>query len=223
MHTLIWLNNWLALLHPIFETLFFISGLALAFIALKGLEQLRIAKQTAKIGAKREAFKLAAEQCRYFAERVVPFSDTLCKLCDKLNLTSFSSPGRKFDILNGEITSHEFPEQTLLDDSLKCKEELIASLNSVEAFSIFFAEGIAEESVAYRETGTTFCATMRRFMPAIYLYRKYGVRYESTVKLYELWNARMTSEKLLKQRTSLDSSLQGLKKDGIKTIGTHEF
>jgi hypothetical protein len=221
VHILSSVNSWLVELRPIMETLFFIATIALAVFAFKALDQLRIAKEIARTSAKREAFKLAAEQCRYFAEQVVPSSNTVAAKCKQLNLASFASP--KFEIVTGEIVSHDFSDDALSTDFAKCALELMAFLNTIEAFSIFFVEGIAEELVAYRETGVTFCKTMRLFMPAVYQFRKYGVRYESTVKLYEIWNARMTSEKLLAERKSIDTSLKGLRKDGIKPIGTHEY
>jgi hypothetical protein len=71
------LNWWLGLFRPIFETLYFLAAVALAAVAYKGLEQLRIAKDTAKMNARREAFKLAADECRNFAIQVVPLADVL--------------------------------------------------------------------------------------------------------------------------------------------------
>lgn len=218
MHTLNSVNSWLIELRPIMETLFFAATVALAVFAFKALEQVKISKDIARTSAKREAFKLAAEQCRYFAETVIPLSDKLHAQCAKLNLTSFSNP--KFEVLDGEITFPNFPESSVLVDFQKCQYEMMTFLNSIEAFAVFFVSGVAEESVAYRETGTTFCVTMKKMMPAVYLYRKYGVRYESTVKLYEIWSARAASEELLKTKKSIDTELTKLKKGGITTIGT---
>lgn len=219
VQTLKWLNEWLVLLRPVFETLFFLSGVAVAIIALKGLEQLRIAKETAKTSARREAFKLAADECRNFAERIIPLSQPVADHCKKLNLTSFSNP--KFKISGGEIIETTFSAAAILADIAKCADSLMSFLNSMEAFAIFFTSGIADESVAYRETGLEFCRLAAIYMPAIWYLRENNLpRYESTVKLYELWNARKESEALLKTQKSIDQSLKALKKDAIKPIGT---
>lgn len=212
------IDGWLSAVRPVVEMLYFASAIALAAFAFKGLEQLKISREIARTNARREAFKLAAEQCRYFAETVVPLSNKRFAECTKLNLASFADP--KFEIVNGEIVSHDFSTPSLMADFQKCHFEVMSFLNSIEAFSVFFASGVADESVAYRETGTTFCATMKRFMPAVYLYRLHNVRYESTVKLYEIWSARAASEALLKTRESIDTRLTKLKKESIKPIGT---
>jgi hypothetical protein len=218
VRTLNSIDYWLTLLRPVLETLYYIAAIALAIFAFKGLEQLKITKEIAKTNAKRESFKLAAEECRYFAEKFVPLSNALHEKCATLKLNSFSNP--TFEMVNGEIASHNFAEAALAADFQKCSSDIIACLNCIEAFAIFFAAGIAEESVAYRETGMTFCSTIKKFMPAIYMFRKYGVRYESTVTLYKMWSDRIASEALLKARKTIDNSLRDLKTEGIKPIGT---
>ena len=77
MATLKWLNSLLTAVRPLLETLYFLAAIALVPIAIKGLEQLKIAKETARTNAQREAFKLAAEECRNFALHVVPLVEAL--------------------------------------------------------------------------------------------------------------------------------------------------
>src|ERR1700735_4599151 len=64
------------------EMLYFASGIALALAAFIGLRQLRISKdniaaitETAKISARREAFRLAAEQCARYYSQIIPMFD----------------------------------------------------------------------------------------------------------------------------------------------------
>jgi hypothetical protein len=84
-------------------------------------------------------------------------------------LPSFKDP--KFKILDGEISEHNFSLTQIRVDFLKCGAALVAFLNALEAFSIFFASRIAEESVAYRETGQSFLKMAKRYMPGIFYIR----------------------------------------------------
>ena len=61
----------------ILELLYFVSGALIAFFAAIGLRQLTIAKENAKMAAKREAFKLAAEQCAHYFADIMPLLDRL--------------------------------------------------------------------------------------------------------------------------------------------------
>jgi hypothetical protein len=219
MATLKWLNSLLTAVRPLLETLYFLAAIALVPIAIKGLEQLKIAKETARTNAQREAFKLAAEECRNFALHVVPLVEALDNLVQNLKLTSFGNT--KFRISKGEISEHNFSVDRLKIEFPKCGHDLIAFLNALEAFSIFFASRIADETVAYRETGETFLKIAAKYMPGIYLLRalKSG-RFESTVELYELWDARMQSENLLRSKESINTALESLKKEPLRPIGT---
>jgi hypothetical protein len=65
-------HGWFATLRDILELLYFVSGIAIAVAAFWGLKQLQISKQIARTNATREAIKLAADQCRHYAETSVP-------------------------------------------------------------------------------------------------------------------------------------------------------
>lgn len=213
------LNHWLSLIHPLLEALYYMSAVALTILAFKGLEQLKISKEIARINAKREAFKLAAQECRYFAEHVVPLNERIFNEIVTLNLSSFLNP--QFTIKNGEIITHNFSMPVLASDLTKCRHSLVEFLNSLEAFSIFFAARIAEESVAYQETGETFCIMARQFMPGIFFLRTTrSGRFESTVMLYERWSSKQRSEQLIETKKNIDKNLEGLRQEPLKPIGT---
>ncbi|MEK5374521.1 hypothetical protein [Paenibacillus sp. FSL P2-0173] len=55
----------------VLEITYFITSSLLFIIAIIGLQQLSIARNSAKMNAKREAYKLAAEQCSYYLEVIV--------------------------------------------------------------------------------------------------------------------------------------------------------
>ena len=142
------LINAINYLRPILEALYFLSATALAVFAFKGLkqirltvEQLQLTRDIAKTNAKRESFKLAADECRHFAQNVLIEARLIGDECKDLKLTTL---GRKwkFKIANGEIAEHNFPElKVIAAEVSKCASKLITFLNSLEAFAIFFASG----------------------------------------------------------------------------------
>jgi hypothetical protein len=213
------LNRWLSVVHPLLEALYYLSAVALAVLAFKGLEQLKISREIAKTSARREAFKLAADECRYFAEQIIPLGDTVGKQVVALKLSSFLNP--KFKVVNGEIIDHNFSIDDVAADMQKSGYAPITLLNRLEAFSIFFAELIAEESVAYQETAATFCGLTRQYMSGIFFLRGLKTaRYKSTVMLYERWSAKLKSEQLMEEKKAIDKNLEGLDHEPLKPIGT---
>jgi hypothetical protein len=198
--------GWLATTRSILEILYFASGIAIAifaFLGLKqiqlGLEQLRITKEIAKKNAKREGVKLAAEQCRYYAEECVR---TRQKVIIDYNQKGFkflsARPNQPpFVIQNGEITSHNFDLKALTEEMPK-SESMIHYMNTLEAFAIPFAAGLADEDVGYGETARAFCRAVAEVMPVLFQLRRTEMgRFESTLKLYEMWRRRLDAEAAL--------------------------
>jgi hypothetical protein len=225
MKTLAQLGELLTLLRPILESLFFLATIALAVFAFKGLEQLKltlvqleITREIANKNTQREAFKLAAEQCRYYGDYIVPLQSKAREECNQFKITCFADP--RFKIVGGEIVEHNFDKALVTKEMGGDRPGLVSFLNSLEGFALFFVSGIAEEKVGYQETATSFCTGVRKYMPLIWLFRSVGVRYESTVKLYEIWSNRQESEALTKSKDSIDAKLKSIKTENVKTLGT---
>jgi len=200
------------------ELLYYISGIVIAIAAIRGLRQLTITRDISRENAKREAYKLAADECRHFAQDIVPLGTTLHNHINEKNIQSFAHPS--FVVTRGEIEKHNFNLMILQKEIPIITLDLITYLNAMEAFAIFFASGVAAEEIGYRETGTSFCSAVERYMPAVWAMRQVNVRYESTVRLYEIWHARQEAEKISKQMKALEEAAKRLPKETIKPIGT---
>jgi hypothetical protein len=212
------LSTWFGYARNVLELLYYVSGIAVAVGVFWGLKQLTISKQIARENAKREAYKLAAEECRYYATEIVPLMATLKNSITSKKLRSFVN--RAFSVENGEITTHNF-DLTLLHIELPhISSEIVAYLNAMEAFAIFFTSGVAAEEIGYRETGTAFCGGAQEFMPAIFIMRLVNVRFESIVRLYEIWNGRQHAEKISTQMKALEKAAKRVHKETIRPIGT---
>jgi hypothetical protein len=211
-------SNWFVYVRQALELLYYLSGIVIAIAAIRGLSQLTITREIARVNAKREAYKLAADECRNFAAVVVPLQGTFDAHMQGKNLQSLLNP--HFVIENGEIANHNFNLALLNSEYPIMGYPLVSFLNAIEAFAIFFASGVATEEIGYRETGTSFCSYVERLMPAIFMMRSINVRYESTIKLYEIWHGRQEREKISAQMRELESAAKRLPNERIKPIGT---
>ena len=153
------LVTWFGYARSVLEVLYYISGIAIAVAAFWGLRQLTISKQIAKVNAKREAYKLAADECRHFADVVVPARTSLDILVRDKHLQSFTN--KTFSVETGEIKNRNFDMGLLTKEIAGFGTEIVACLNALEAFAIFFASGVADEDIGYRETGRAFCESAR--------------------------------------------------------------
>jgi hypothetical protein len=209
-------SDWFGYVRQALELLYYLSGIAIAVAAFWGLKQLTITRQIARVNAKRESYKLAADECRHFAKDVVPLRPALEKQIKEKNIQSFAN--RHFAVEQGEITKHDFDLALLRKEMPEIANELVAYLNAAEAFAIFFASGVAAEEIGYRETGTAFCDATARYMPAIFFMRSINIRFESVVKLFEIWHGRQEAEKISKQMKALEDAAKHLPKETIKPI-----
>jgi hypothetical protein len=77
-------------LRNILEIVYFITaGPILLIIVSLGLWQLKIAKDNARMTAKRESYKLAADQCSYYMSQIIPLQNKLNEAIAKNNVTFF--------------------------------------------------------------------------------------------------------------------------------------
>lgn len=206
------------LMRSILELLYFASGIAVAIGVFWGLEQLKITKQLANINAKREALKFAAERCQYFAESTVPAMTSFMAKYNGLKLTFLRES--KWTIQNGEIISHDC-DTKVLDSEIPTVETLLVNyLNTMEAFAIPFAAGVADDELGFKETAMAFCQGVKVLMPAFFQMRRKGAaRYESTIKLYETWNKRLVVAALSPAMKSLEELVKSVEKEKIKPLG----
>jgi len=215
--------GWLATTRAILELLYFASSVAIAvfaFLGLKqiklGLEQLKITKEIARTNAKRESVKFASDQARYFAEVCSPLGAKMWEEYRQKHFVYLNPPQRQppFIVQQGEIVSQNFDLKALNEEFPK-SETIVEFLNSLEAFAIPFAAGLADEDIGFSEGARPFCQGVLQTMPALFYLRQNQLgRYESAVKLYEIWSRRLTAEVAAPAMKALDE----LKKAGSQRI-----
>jgi len=131
------------------------AGPIFIYIAYRGLEQIKAAKENTKITqensktqSKREAYKLAGEQCLYFAEKIIPLYNKLIIELKDNNCKFFE----KYEVINHKEKIELKQKEKLTDEDfegLGKSKYLQDLLNSLEGFSLFFASGVASENVGF--------------------------------------------------------------------------
>lgn len=195
-----------------------ISTVLLVIVAIIGLQQLTISKETRKINSKREAFKLAAEQTHLFAEKIIPEIDVLNKKIQENELNFFLKSKVNFNDTEISVTPY------IKDYSVKKMDEiapnLSAVLNSLESFSLFFVSGVAAENTAYDSCAHSFVSTIKKLMPFIIIVTNKEGGYKNILKLFVTWRNRLEADKLIIEKLKINEKLKKTKKATIKPLGT---
>jgi hypothetical protein len=221
-------SNWSSVLRAILELGYFAAGIAIAVAAFLGLEQLKITKEIARTNAKREALKFAAERCQYFAEYAVPALAKFDAEYKRLELKFLTNqPPPQWAVQNGEITNQNFDTKQLDAEVPRIMEFLVSYINTLEAFAMAFVAGVADDDLGFRATAMAFCGGVRLIMPAIFQMRRTGNgRFESTIKLFELWNIRLVANAVAPHMKALEGGLKQIAdltraaQEKIKPLGT---
>src|SRR5713101_853400 len=103
-------TGWFAVARAVLELLYFASGVGILAAACYGLKQLKLTRDIADANSKREAVKLAAVQCRYFAEQAVPALNDMFVEYRKSRLT-FLAPQQQqpaFVLKEGEFVQAKY-------------------------------------------------------------------------------------------------------------------
>ena len=202
--------GWFSCVRAVLEVLYFLSGVTIAVIALKGLRQVRAAAEQARLASeqlgfareiadtnsKREAAKLAAEQCKYFAEQCVPAYKVLQDKYREKKLSFFHAklrPGEPhFKVKNDHFENANCDSALIEREYPQVEFETLNVLNRLEFFSILFADEIADEEIGYRETALGFCECLDFLIVGVYhLRNRNRAQYSSVLKLYERWSRRI--------------------------------
>jgi len=210
-------------LRTVLELIYFVSaGPLLLIVAIIGLWQLKIAKDTARLQAKRAALSLSAERCEYYHTRVIPLINKLDQAVIKNDIKYFELC--EFTIEGQEIKTHFncTPEvfKTELEKSDVIVDEVTEALNAMEAFSVFFISKVADETIAFSSVGRTYCNTAKRYMADIVVATNHGGHYSNLLKLFLIWNSRHEAEQLMRDRKTIEKKLEKLERKCLLPVGT---
>lgn len=219
-HTLLFteVRNWL-------EVLYFISGVVVMFLIGFGLRQLFLAKEQIettkeifKTQSRRAAVEAAVIECRVFSEAVVQTSLALDKYCKDNSITYFKDAvfTRTDDGFSVDIskTNHDDIEK------LEGAEEIINRfINGLEAFSLFFLSGVADENIAFHTNAKTFIKLAEEAFKIFPICADKDDA-EPIKALYFMWHKKYEAKKLKIEQKEISKKLSNYKEQQIKAIGT---
>jgi hypothetical protein len=205
----------------ILENLYYLSGILILISIIIGLIQLSIAKKTLKINSKRDAATLAANQVDIYMTRVIPLHNKLFHYENKEKIERPKVPV-------GEFTTEALIEKIGQDEYIKVVKERIkltslslATLNSMEAFSVYFMKEVADEEIAFSSVGRTFTESVESLYFDIASCRdKDSKPFQNTIELYGMWKSKLSKEKLENDKIDLAKQLDAIESISIKPLGT---
>lgn len=185
-------------------------------IALEQLKltasQLEVSRSDIMLRSRREAIAVALEQCKRYAETIVPHFDALTK---ELVAKGYP-PVKNVDPDFPFITQQEDPMgANIWTNNVDFRVKVIQTLNELESFAMYFASDLADESVAFTPTAQSFCQTCEYYRLFIGAYRQADKikLYQNLVKLYGMWRPRLERTVLEEQGKILEAKKQKLPAD----------
>jgi hypothetical protein len=206
-------NHFLAFL----EGASYVATVGVLVVAIIGLKQLKISKDEARLNAKRDAARLANEQLKYYLEKIIPLQNELDEIIKKQRITIFkqSSFKREGDKLSVKLA----PTDTFMDQLEKVVGVFVEINNALEAFSSYFTSALADEKIAFKAVGSTFCDSVKQSLPLIASGQDRG-SYQNTIELYFMWQERLERQSLSAQKKELEHQLETMGGKEIIPLGT---
>jgi hypothetical protein len=202
------------------EGLNYLSTMGLLVVAIIGLKQLRISKQLSRVAARRDAFRLANEQVKYFLESIIPLINDLNRLINDKNVTFFKVS--TFEMEEGAVkVKLTQGNKAAMSELVQIVDPLLGTLNALEAFSTYFTSKIADERIAFQAVGKTYCRSVTTYMPALILLGE-GEHYKNIVELYRIWQERFDQQVLSNEKDKIEKKLEKIKDQNIVPIGTSD-
>lgn len=187
-------SGWFLNLRAALELSYFVAGIVIAFFAAFALQQIALTKKIAAANAKRESLRFAAERRQYYAETCVVLQTRVVNEHTRLGLSFLNHP--QFSIVDGGVLPQNLNQGMLAQQYAKMPNDIVTCLNSIEAFAIPFAAGVADDEVGFQETAGTFCQIVEQLIGMVIILRTTGARYESTIKVYDRWKSRLVAQDL---------------------------
>ncbi|WP_226677229.1 DUF4760 domain-containing protein [Mesobacillus jeotgali] len=224
----------------ILEILYYIAGIGLFIIGMKGLkqltiglqqvsiglEQVSIAKQDIEIRSQREAALLAVNQSEIFSNELIPLWNNIYLMYKAKDIPIYKGPILNFDLNESEINSYL---QTFAKTKKFKKEEYddfiqnnILLANKLEAVSLYFVKGIADEQIVFESLSKSFQDMVKILYPIIVQLRQTNKNaFSNLIELFCIWGSRFEEKELLEQKEKISDELEKIvKKDSKPTIGS---
>jgi hypothetical protein len=204
-------------LRKILELLYFVTGgPVLALFAFFALKQITVAKQASKTASLRDAYRLAAEQANSYATEIVPKLNELDQVLKENDVTFLDDANVIVSQYRVEV--ERAPGNVDVDKLVAIIPAFMQAINRLETFSLFFTSRVADERIAFSSVGTTFVSSVKPLLPLLVISANNG-NHENHIKLFLLWNHRLETQKLEREKGSIEARLREMKPRELYPIG----
>jgi hypothetical protein len=202
-------------LRTIAEFLYFLSGVALAVIAVFGLQQIKILKRDIKVRNDRASKEKALEFVQKY-EDFIGLHNAFFRDCVEKKFGMYEGPIGDFSWES--IKPAERPNainRIMLNTSL-------GAMNKLNLVAACFMSGVADEQLGFSIIGKGFCANVANIYDLLSFARgeKKSVSFQPIVDLYQLWSPRLSKAQLLQAREDIETQLAATVERSIRAIGT---
>ena len=208
----------------------FIQAL-IAIAAFVALRQLTLTKEGLITNSRRESIKYASELVTQYLNNIIPVINKLDTKLGVMGYTTFGKPMRLKFFTREEILSADSDLKIHFEKSSKLfmtnydtLADLVLCANLIESFATPLIEGVADEKVAFKSVGKTFCDQIERYY-ALYVFARENGKadfnyYANTISLFALWSNRIRKSNLRDIEKNTRDLLANIPDKVIKPIGT---
>nr|WP_321295726.1 hypothetical protein [uncultured Sphaerochaeta sp.] len=190
--------------------------MALLVVAIIGLRQLKISRESLRINATRESLMCANSQIQYYLNEVIKLQNILDAEIKKWSIELYDNA--EVIIVGNSITVKLNSDNNELEKIVKICGPMLDVLNAMESFSSFFTSKVADESIAYKAVGNTYCHYVKRIMPSLIALETSG--FANIFELFRIWYSRIQKQELQEHKQGIEDKLARIDNVTICPLGT---
>jgi hypothetical protein len=210
--------SWFSVLKDILEVLYYLSGIGLLLGVIIAIQQLKLMKKDFNVKNQRASIEKSIEYLHLFATEYIPKASKLLEDLSKKNIQFYKGPiNKEFYFDNNCNLGSDYIKKNLII----CAEcGAIDVLNRFEYFSAALISGLADEELAFNPLASFYCEIVESLYVPLCYSRRNGLStaYSNTIKLYNIWKARLDKLELEKKRSELDKEISKIQVERIQSI-----
>lgn len=188
-----------------------IATIGLAVFALRGLRSLTIARDEIVHRAEREAKLCGIQRLEEIAKEIIPLNT---KVLDSMARAKVKTFLQSQDVVEFEPDKQDLTAARAWWALLPTETGnlIIALLNRLEAWSVYFTKGVADPDTAFEPIAPLLRSWVGQYYAALLIFRsgsdKISGKFPNLVQLYLQWTARMDAQQLLRLHRDVAGQLE---------------
>lgn len=188
-----------------------LSAIAVAAFAFRGLRSLRITRDEIVHRAGREAKLCAIQRLEEIANELVALNTVVLDGLARDKVAVFLRPNQAA-VFNPDPTDLRLAKAWHASLSQDTYNNLANVLNRLEAWSVYFTEGVADAKVAFGPAAPLLRSWVAQYYAVLLLLRSGSINvsgnFPNLIKLYTAWSAQMDAQQLARQHKDVEGQMQ---------------